>query len=245
VDAGFSPYARHDGDSPSRLILFPHTSYESFCTPEWVGRETEWFRIANILHWSLSYLSHDDTERVLLIHPDSDLFAENLAVHTAAGRIITVAAETAYSAAQPVNSAELLTRLDEQPESSFDLILATGVFSRGASDRDEHALLHACRRVLKVDGALLATLPLRDDGGAPVTAANIQFLDAARQARFEEAEILGCQGIAEYLDRAFWDRLRSQGHAAFDAVLNALSPLTDSPATLWMSSEALYAGIKR
>jgi hypothetical protein len=71
-------------------------------------------------------------------------------VHTGRERIITLSVEPGSTSAQPAGPEMLLAQIDEQPESSFDLILATGVLSRGASDRDERALLYACRRVSMV-----------------------------------------------------------------------------------------------
>jgi hypothetical protein len=139
---------------------------------------------------------------------------------------------------------EMLERLGARPGASVDLIIATGLFSHGASEARESALLRACRRVLKPGASLLATFPLQDDLGNPVTARNIQFLDAAERTGLQQSEILGCQGLAGFLEDAFWARLRSQGHAAFDAVFHSLTTVTDLPETLWMSSEALYIGDK-
>ena len=240
----FEPFATYDDDRPSRLILFPHTSYESICREEWFGREAEWIRIANILHWTLSYLGDPSRSNILLLQPESEDIARNLAAHVPANQIQEISGVADGGDQAIVDLLAVRDRLEELRQSSFDLILVTGLFGRGATAADERALLRAGRDVLKPGGMLLATFPLRDATGNALTARNIQFVDATGHAGFQQIEVLGCQGIAEYLDHAFWDRLRSQGHAAFDAVFNALGPLTDSPATLWMSSEALYIGNK-
>ena len=240
IHEDFTPRVERDSELPSRLILFPFSTFESFCEDEWVGRESEWFSILNILHRTMSYVMLDSTTIVLLLHPDPDRLAEILGDHLDDSQLLTIRTE-----GEDLPAHELATLLDERPLLSLDVILATEVFGTGASRRDEARLLRACHRALKDDGYLLATFPLQDRLGNTLTAQNVQFLDAAASAGFEQNEISSCDGITGYLDSEFWKRLRRQGRPAFDTVLNAFSVISDDPSALWMGRTAFYAGQKR
>jgi len=236
----FEPFVSYADDKPSRLILFPFTSFESFCSDEWIGRESEWFSIFSLLHATLSYFNYEPSTRILLIQPYSPYLEENLALHVDERQILTISVDSESNVFDELRSA-----IENRPIGELDLILATAIFSTGATTSEENGLLRAFHRALKNGGALLATFPLQDQLGNALTARNIQFLDVLASAGFEQDEISGCDGITHYLDPAFWGKLRKQGHANFDAVLNAFSQMSDSPSTLWMSKTALYSGFKR
>ena len=246
IAEGYTGQIQDAADRPSRLDLFPFSTFESFCEEEWIGRESEWFRISNILHWTLSHLGQDSASRVLLLQPGSAHLETNLALHLSRGQMVTLGSSSSRAAGDVASVfADLEARLAAEPAESVDLILATALFSTGAAQREERSLIRACHRVLKDGRPMLATFPLEDALGNPISAQNIQFLDAMAAAGFEQLQITGCEGIAHHLGQDFWDKLRKQGHAAFDAVLNALAPLSDSPSVLWMSKTAFYSGIKR
>ncbi len=235
----FEPYTEQNDGGGSRFILFPFATFENFCADEWIGREQEWFETFNVLHWTLSYVNHSPSTRILLLQPGSPELEQNLRAHLDDNQVVVSQTN------EPASIEDLADAVADRPADSLDLILATGIFSSGATQREESRLLHGCRRTLKDGSALLATFPLQDPAGNPLTARNIQFLDAAAAAGFEQSEVIGCDGLTAYLESGFWDKLRTQGRAAFDVMLNAFATVSDDPATLWMSRTAFYAGIKR
>jgi hypothetical protein len=240
IHEDYTPRAEPDGERRSQLELFPFSTYESFCQAEWVGRESEWFRIFNLLHWTASYLSHQPPKRMALLQPESPHLLENLSAHLDDGQIICLTPEAERSP-----RSQLAQQLEEEPSASLNLILATGVFGVLEGHENEPGLLRTCHQSLADGGYLLGTFPLQDELGNALTARNFQFLDAATRAGFEQDKVLGCDGMTRHLSPEFWAKVRAQGRSAFDTVLHAFSLVSDDPATLWMSRTAFYAGIKR
>lgn len=237
---GFYPFAERADGGVSLHILFPFATFENFCAAKWVGREREWFELFNVLHWTASYVNHDPSTRILLLQPGAPDLDQNLRAHLEDAQIAAIPQSDEAASVEV-----LVDAVAGQLPQSLDLIFVRGAFSSGATRREENQLLQACRRALKDGCPLLATFPLQDPLGNPQTARNLQFLDAATTAGFEQAEITGCDGLAAYLEAEFWDKLRKQGRAAFDVMLNAFATVSDDPSTLWMSRTAFYAGIKR
>jgi hypothetical protein len=223
----------------SQLILSPFSTFENFCSDDWIGREQEWFSLHNIMHWTMSYISMEPAMNILVVQPSSSELAKILTNYYDEGQITTFAVEM-----NDTSIDDLVTQMRTLSSVSIDLMLVVGLFSSGASQQDESTLLRTCHWVLKDGGHLLATFPLQDRAGSQLTARNLQFLDTAA-ARYEQQEVTGCDGITHFLSKDFWASLRKQGRPAFDTFVDAFSQISDAPETLWMSQTAFYAAIKR
>ena len=242
----FTDQDRRTETRQSQLAHDPLPSYESFNQEAWLGNEAQWLRLVNLVHWTLSYLAGHDKSTLLLVQPDSPHVAENLSPHVDDLQICSIPVEDDASH-QDITTviSRIEPRIASLAPGSVAAVLVCGLFSSGASQRSERSLLDSCRRVLKPGRPLLATFPLQDRLGNPNTALNVQFLNAAAGVGYEQQEIKGCEGIAAFLNPEFWATLRAQGFAAFDAVVPSLTAISDSPATVWMSQTAFYAGIRR